>query len=212
MKKIASLSTIVLVALASIFASKATAQALTFQDFLAQFPSASLPYEFNAEQLQGQIEGKASKIAPLGWEYYQFLPELERSAAFSNMPVHPQPVASFETDGHYAVLYNIARGAGRSKTYSISVFGKDGAYVGTHFVAGVNAQTLTTVKINEFLTAAVTEYKLNWVKLAEGKKVVNGITFSEAQEFELTSSGNPDQVEWVSRKQENTVFDMAKMK
>jgi hypothetical protein len=212
MKNFTSFSSIILVAFASLFASNTSAQALTFQDFLAQFPKAELPYEFNADQLQGQIEGKAAKTATLGWEYYQFLPELERSAEFSNMPVHPQPVASFETNEHYAVVYNIARGVGRGKTYSISVFNKQGAHIGTHFVAGVNTQTMTTVKINETLTAAVTEYKLNWVKLAEGKKVINGITFSEAQDIQLTTTGNPDQVEWATRNPENTVFDIAKMK
>lgn len=208
MNKIAALTTIILLALTSL----ATAQAPSFQDFLAQFPKAALPYAFSTEQLQGQIEGKGAKANALSWEYYEFLPELERSAEFSSMPVHPQPVASFETEKFHAVLYNIARGIGRSKTYSISVFTKDGQYVGTHFVAGVNAQTLTTAVINEELKADVKEYKLNWVKLAEGKKVINGVTFTEGQEFELTTFGNPDQIEWVSRKVENTAFDMAKMK
>ncbi|MBK8193667.1 MAG: hypothetical protein IPK76_10840 [Lewinellaceae bacterium] len=126
MKKTTALPTILIV-LASLFAFNANAQdEATFQDFLAQFPSATLPYNFNAQELQGQLENRtAAKAKRLGWEFYQFLPELERSAQFSSMPVYPEPVAKFETEKNIAVLYNIARGFSRgTKTYSISVFDK----------------------------------------------------------------------------------------
>ena len=71
----------------------------TFQDFLAQFPKAGLPYAFRAEDLQAQMEKRTT--APVGqrltWEYYHFLPMLEESARHNRMPVYPEAVAAFET-------------------------------------------------------------------------------------------------------------------
>ena len=153
-----------LLTLASFVTLNAQDATPTFQEFLAQFPKASLPYSFDAQDLKGQLEARpATKAARLGWEFYQYLPELERSASYSNMPVCPEPVASFETKEYIAVLYNIARGFSRgTKTYSISVFNKQGEYLGTHFVAGVNPETLTVATINEALIANVNEYKVNW--------------------------------------------------
>ena len=206
-----------LLALASIVTLNAQDTTPTFQEFLAQFPKASLPFTFKAEDLQGQLETRpATKFARLGWEFYQFLPELERSASFSNMPVCPEPVAAFETEEYTAVLYNVARGLSRgTKTYSISVFGKDGEYVGTHFVAGVNPETMTVATINETLNASVHQYKVNWEKNYRenghiGNKVT-GLTLVETLSVELTTSGNPDQIEWTSLDM-NTSADIAKNK
>jgi hypothetical protein len=176
----------------------------SFQDFLAQFPKASLPYTFSAQSLQAQIETRpVAKAAPLNWDFYNFLPELERSAAFSSMPVHPQPVAALETENYHAVIYNLARGLARgNKTYSISVFTKEGNYIGTHFVAGVNPEMLTAVTIDESLVANVTEYKISWAKdYRENGHIGNNITglnFVEAGSFGLASAGNPDQIQWAT--------------
>lgn len=207
-----------LLALASFVTLNAQDATPTFQDFLAQFPKASLPYTFNAQDLQGQLETRpAAKVARLGWEYYQFLPELERSASFSNMPVCPEPVASFETKEYTAVLYNIARGFSRgTKTYSISVFTKAGEYLGTHFVAGVNPETMTVATINETLSASVNQYKVNWENNYRengyiGNKVT-GLTLVETATLELTTAGNPDQIEWASRTLNASSADIAKIK
>ncbi len=220
MKKTTALPTILIV-LASLFAFNANAQdEATFQDFLAQFPSATLPYNFNAQELQGQLENRtAAKAKRLGWEFYQFLPELERSAQFSSMPVYPEPVAKFETETNIAVLYNIARGFSRgTKTYSISVFDKKGNYIGSHFIAGVNPNTLTSATIDENLNADVKEFKVNWANDyrefgAQGNQVT-GLTLLEMQTLELIMPGNPDQIEWASRTipQQDASADLAKMK
>lgn len=206
-----------LLAIASFVTLNAQDATPTFQDFLAQFPKAALPYTFNAEDLQAQLEIRpAAKVARLGWEYYQFLPELERSASYSNMPVCPEPVAAFETKEYHAVLYNIARGFSRgTKTYSISVFTKKGEYVGTHFVAGVNPETLTVATISESLNAKVNEYKVTWENNYRenghiGNKV-SGLTLVENATIVLTTTGNPDRIEWTSRGI-NTSADVAKIK
>ena len=220
MKKTTAIPTI-LIALASLFAFKATAQnAPSFQDFLAQFPTATLPYTFNTQDLQGQLETRtAAKAKRLGWEFYQFLPELERSAQFSSMPVYPEPVAKFETENNIAVLYNIARGLSRgTKTYSITIFDKQGNYIGTHFVAGANPNSITVATIAENLNADVKEYKVNWANDfrtfgAKDNQVIN-LELTESQTLDLVAPGNPDQVEWTSHitPQQDTTADLVKMK
>jgi hypothetical protein len=170
----------------------------TFKQFIEQFPKATLPYSIGAETLQAQLENSvAQKPVRLSWEYYQFLPELDRSAAYSNMPVHPEPVAAFETERYTAVLYNLARGRSRNaKSYSISVYTKEGRYVGTHFVAGVNAYALTSVTIDEMLAADVNEYKVLWNKNSAAENKVAGLNMVETGRFPLTFAGNPDQILW----------------
>lgn len=176
---------------ASLFTLNLNGQTPSFQDFLAQFPAASLPYSLDAQSLQAKINGTAAgeKAKRMGWEYYEFLPELERSAEFSGMPVHPEPVAKFENNEYYAVLYNIARGFSKgTKTYSISLFDKQGAYISTHFVAGVNANEITAVMIDDQLKATVSLFRAN-----AGATLVQRAT----QSFDLFMEGNPDQVEWA---------------
>ncbi len=177
---------------ASFFAMNLNGQTPSFQDFLAQFPTASLPYTLDAQNLQAKITGTAAteKAKRMSWEYYEFLPELERSAEFSGMPVHPEPVAKFENDQYFAVLYNLARGFSKgSKTYSISLFDKQGAYVSTHFVAGANANEITAVMIDAEMKATVSLFRLNEV----GQPTQQGV-----QSFDLFTEGNPDQLEWTA--------------
>ena len=196
MKNSILIPTLILV-FTSLFTMNGNAQTPSFQDFLAQFPSAALPYSLDVQSLQAKVTGTAAteKAKRMGWEYYEFLPELERSAEFSGMPVHPEPVAKFENDQYYAVLYNIARGFSKgAKTYSISLFDKQGAYVSTHFVAGVNANEITAVMIDDQMKATVSLFRAN-----AGTNLVPRAT----QSFNLFLEGNPDQVEWtVARVQE----------
>jgi DNA-binding helix-hairpin-helix protein with protein kinase domain len=188
------------------FAQNLSAQTPSFQDFLAQFPKAELPYAFKAEDLQATLENGATAKARnnrLGWEYYQFLPELERSAQYSNMPVYPEPVAVFETENNYAVLYNIARGVSKTnKTFSVTVFDKNGLHIATNFVAGVKLENLSTASINEQLQATVNAYKVEWALNVkengrEGNKIT-GLTLKNTAAIDLTAPGNPDQLDWTS--------------
>jgi hypothetical protein len=160
----------------------------TFADFLAQFPKASLPYTMTAQDLQEQIQPKPNtKVNRLGWDYYSFLPELERSAQYSNMPVYPEPVAVFETRGYYAVLYNLARGLSKgTKTYSITVYDLDGGYIGTQFIAGINAKEITAVRIEANLMATVEVLKIE----------KDGLRNYDKQTIDLLVPGNPDQLGW----------------
>lgn len=174
-----------------------------FTEFIAQFPKAELPYTFGTEELKGQLEinTAAAKAKRLGWQHYQFLPELERSAEYSNMPVYPEPVAAFETKEYTAVLYNIARGTGKgAKTYTISLFDRAGNHIATNFVAGADAKTLTAATIAADLKAEVTEYQVNWtLDLLENGREGNSVKNLEAkakQVIDLTIPGNPDQIDW----------------
>lgn len=183
-------------------ASNTTSNAPAFQDFLSQFPKATLPYTFSTDEMKAQVEKPAATRAKrLAWEFYQFLPELERSAQYSNMPVYPEPVASFETDQYFAVLYNIARGIGKGvKTYSITVYDKQGNYIGTNFVAGYNSKSITAATIDASLQAKVTEFEVNWEMNylengAEGNRIID-LKTKGSQTLDLTAPGNPDQLEW----------------
>lgn len=176
----------------------------TFQDFLAQFPKASLPYAFSAEDLQSQMQNRATapKAKRLAWEYYQFLPMLEESARYSRMPVYPEPVAAFETNDNYAVLYNTGRGFTKNyKSYHIAVFDKQGKHLATHFVAGVNTTTLTAASIDETLHAKIQAYQLNWAKDVqengtEGNSI-NGLTPAGKQSVNLTTGNAVEQLSWA---------------
>ena len=176
----------------------------TFQDFLAQFPKATLPYTFNADDLQAQMEKRATapKAKRLAWEYYQFLPMLEESARFSRMPVYPEPVAAFETKDYYAVLYNTGRGYTKNvKSYHIAVFDKAGNHLATHFVAGVNANTLTAATIDETLHAKVQAFQVNWAKDLQENGIdgntILSLTPAGKQIIELTTGGMVEQVNWA---------------
>jgi hypothetical protein len=114
----------------------ANAQESTFQDFLNQFPSLSLPYGIDAHTIQ---KTAGQKTKPLDWEYYKFLPVLESSAQFFGRPVCPQPVAQFETENNYVILYNLAIGRNQNQThYVVSVFTKEGQHIATNFIGGAN--------------------------------------------------------------------------
>ena len=181
MKNIAALPVLFLLGLFSL-----NAQTPSFEDFKAQFEQVSLPFSLSATDLQAQVENRAAHAKRLSWEFYQFLPELERSAQYSNMPVFPEPVAVFETEDNVAFLYNIARGLGKgSKSYSITVYDRFGNYIATNFVAGINHSTIASVSIDAALIATVKELDL-------------GSNIEGTQVIDLTAPGNPDQLEWSS--------------
>lgn len=184
----------------------------TFQDFLAQFPKASLPYAFEAEQLQAELSNNAArtKANRLGWEYYHFLPMLEEIASINRMPVHPEPVAAFETAQFYAVLYNTGRQYTHNlKSYHISVFDKAGNHLATHFVAGANAQSITEATILENLTADVQSYLVNWAKPyqkgANDGNIIVGLTPAGRQTVSLIEGNIVEQVRWAYKS--NNVAD-----
>ena len=160
-----------------------TVEASNFQSFLAQFPSANLPYCIDAESLTVT----QNQSAVLDWDFYQYLPELERSAAYSNTPVYPQPIVKFETEQYFAVLYNVVRGIGKNgKTLNVTVFDKNGNHIATNYVAGMNASSLISANITAALEAEVMEFMLDQVSLEmkhHGKINLN-----------LIVPGNPDEI------------------
>ncbi|MBK9338101.1 MAG: hypothetical protein IPM98_16760 [Lewinellaceae bacterium] len=177
----------------------------TFQDFLAQFPKANLPYAFEAEDMQVQLEKRtaAPKAQRLAWEYYHFLPMLEESARHNRMPVYPEAVAAFETNEYFAVLYNTGRAFTKNlKSYHISVYDKDGNHLATHFVAGANAGTITAAVIDETLNADVQAYEVNWAREFrngannDGNTVV-GLTPAGRRTIALTSGNAVEQLTWA---------------
>ena len=159
------------------------AQAPSFEDFKAQFAAATLPFSMTTETLIAQ-EASAAKAKRLGWDFYQFLPELERSAKASNMPVYPEPVAVFETEDRVAFLYNIARGLNKgAKSYAITLYDRQGAYIATNYVGGINAKYITSLSVDANLMASV-------------QQMDRSTEMVSAQMIDLSVPGNPDQLEW----------------
>ncbi len=158
-------------------------EASNFQSFLAQFPSTKLPYCIDAESLK-DMQNQADV---LDWDFYQYLPELERSAAYSNTPVYPQPIVKFETDQYFAVLYNVVRGIGKyGKTLNITVFDKNGNHIATNYVAGMNSNSLISANINAGLEAEVMEFMLD----QETQEMKNHGKVN----LNLLVPGNPDEI------------------
>ncbi len=175
-------------------------QKLTFQDFLQQFPKGNLPYSFNESDLQHQLDLRTGSIAPaekpqrLGWEYYEFLPDLEEIAGHSSMPIYPEPVISFETEKYYAVVYNTGRAfAQQYKTYNVALFSKEGKHQGTYCIAGVQPGVLTAATLDEQLHVTIKEYEVNWEKNVEQAGVkgnnVTGINLLKTKKVDLLTGG-----------------------
>lgn len=173
------------------FALSLNAQAPSFESFAGQFKKAALPFSICQEDMQSR-----NKAERLSWEYYQFLPELERSAQFHNMPVHPEPVAVLETENNYAFVCNLARGLGKNKSYCVVVYDRFGNYIATNFVAGSTATTLTTVTIDTELMAHVEQ--LDRATMLQGSQVID-----------LTAPGNPDQLDWSGIEMNGTASNVA---
>ncbi len=200
MKNLAIIPAFILALALSLTSNAQEIETPTFGEFIAQFPKTSLPYAFDAQVLAAKPAAKANR---LDWQFYQFLPELEHSAQFSNMPVYPEPVAAFETKEYIAVLYNVARGAGKnSKNYTISVFDHAGNHIATNFVAGINNKALTIATINANLKAEVKA-----IPMHEGGLDINE---AAAQQLDLTAPGNPDQLDWSAVSAKSNVSNLAK--
>ncbi len=176
----------------------------TFQDFLAQFPKAGLPYAFNMEEMQTQLEQHDASLKGkrLDWQYYQYLPMIEESARHNRMPVYPEAVAAFETNDYHAVLYNTGRGYTKNlKSYHISIFDKAGNHLATHFVAGANPSTITTAVIDATLHASVQVYRVHWATeyqrgANDGNSIVS-LAPAGKQTVQLTVGNMVEQVSWA---------------
>lgn len=166
------------------------AQEVSFQDFLSQFPKASLPFSLNERDVihSGQ-EGTAS--ARLDWAFFEFLPELEASAQFSRMVVYPEPIARFETGHNHAVLYNLARGLNKnSKFFTISVYDKHGTHLGTHYVGGIQGTRLHTFTIQEDLKALVRIFEGPGSGNQPAQPSIQSLRSAGQQMVELLAPGN----------------------
>jgi hypothetical protein len=163
-------NTFALIAALLLTATVSFAQTATFESFLQQFPKAELPYSLGEGDLRNHLESRATnapvaKAKRLAWEYYEFIPTLEADARENRMPVYPEPIAQLETSTHYAVIFNTGRSFARQyKTYNVAVFTKDGQFVSSRCIAGVNPTALASATIDEDLNITIKEYRVEWTK------------------------------------------------
>jgi hypothetical protein len=140
------------------------AQDAHFKAFLQEFPKGNLPYVIEENNLRHHLEVRPTEqLKRLSWEYYEMLPDLEENMRNTSMPVYPEPVVYFETESHYAVVYNTGRKFARQfKTYNIAVFDKAGHYVASRCIAGVNPTALAAAIITPDLQVTIREYRVEW--------------------------------------------------
>lgn len=183
------------IAAMTFLAAPAPAQTVSFDQFLQQFPAATLPFSIDADALQADLSNnEPSQVARLDWAYFEFLPELENNAQFCRMPVYPEPVARFETDKYHAVLYNLARGASKgSKFYTISVFDKEGTHLGTHYIGGITNKQMNAFSISTDLIATVNSFSM---AVAKGETAAPAGT----QTIQLAAPGNPNELGFAAGK------------
>lgn len=200
---------VIIIITALFFTIAANAQSVTFENFLQQFPKATLPFTLGEQDLRGQLESRASnqpvsKAKRLGWEYYDFLPTLEEDARENRMPVYPEPIASLETEKYYAVIYNTGRNFARQyKTYNVAVFDKEGNFVSSRCIAGVNPTALAAATIDENLQVTIKEYSVNWEKDystngIEGNTIIN-LTPTSVRTVNATAATKADNEDWKNQ-------------
>jgi hypothetical protein len=146
--------------------AQSTGSAVTFQEFIAQFPKASLPYTMTEQSLHAELaQGGSPMKSRLDVRYFDFLPTLADMASRDNTPVSAQPIAAFETETHFAVLFNTGRKFARQfKTYHLTVFDKQGNYVASRCIGGVNSTNMAAFDIDTDLLVTVRTYRLDWLK------------------------------------------------
>jgi hypothetical protein len=148
----------------------------SFEDFLKQFPTQTLPYALDEKTLQARLELEIVRqndyenyVAPtrqrLSWEYFKFLPYLKESSMFSRNPVTAEPVAAFKTDQYHAVIYITGRGFSRNYgEYCVTVFNKKGKHIATNATGSVNPTTLISFDLDKNLRATTKTWQVNWEK------------------------------------------------
>ncbi len=146
--------------------AQSTDTTVTFQEFIAQFPVAQLPYQIGEEALRSEVQQGGTPMARrLAVEYFDFLPVLDEMARRDNMAVSAQPVAAFSTPTHIAVLYNTGRKYARQyKTYHLTVFDRQGNLVASRCLGGVNATNMTAFDLDAQLQVTARAYRLDWMK------------------------------------------------
>jgi|1048.fasta_scaffold01859_3 hypothetical protein len=209
--------------LVSLFTLAASAQNASFEEFLSQFPKASLPYSLSQEALRSQLEQRAGnqpveRPKLLEWQFYEFLPALEEDARTNRMPVYPEPVVALENETHYAVIYNTGRNFARQyKTYNIAVFEKNGKLVATRCIGGVNPVMLATAHINKDFIITIEEFSINWAKNysthgIEGNSIL-GLTRINTRIVKATASVDQPSENWRNNPEQletNTLPEAAK--
>lgn len=216
MKKVTLLQLLLFAGASVLFTTTSNAQNVagaqaTFQEFLKQFPAGQLPYSFGEQDLRTQLETRAGgeKTKRLAWEFYEFLPDLEENVRTNRMPVYPEPVVYFETKQYYAVVYNTGRKFARQfKTYNIAVFDKQGKYIASRCIAGVNPTALAAATIDEHLQVTIKEYSINWEKDymtngLDGNNII-GLTPTTTRTLDATTSTKNGIEEWNYRPAEIT--------
>ncbi len=184
-----------------------------FKQFLRQFPESSLPYTISAEQMLNHLNAAIKAEQNVGDSEYaavgksrvrlqddgNFL-EGTRRAMFSRSPSYNEPVAQFETTGHYALVYREtdAFSLGNQAFY-VAVFDKTGKRISESLLAFIGISVIQSCSIDADLNATFRTHKINW-KLdydehGPENNEITGLTLESAETLDLTLPQAEEEVE-----------------
>ncbi len=236
MKKLVQFPTLLLTALSVIVLSsfylkqdktlKNEAGGEEFAAFLKLFPKGQLPYAITQEDLKKDLlkltEGESKsydKKAPkvkIDYRQHKFLPLIAESR-FSRIPISAEPVISFETEKHIAVVYNIGRGYS-NKNYAITVFNKKGEHISSYYMASARTSSMQTASITPDLTMTTNKYDIKWQNEVAEKGLkgnsISNLVLTQTDTVDLTQKSKVHEIEVKPpsvkplQKEEKAVWEM----
>jgi hypothetical protein len=195
-----------------------------FSAFLKLFPKGQLPYTITQEDLKkelskltkGESKSYDKKTVKIDYRQHKFLPLIAESR-FSRIPISAEPIISFETEKHIAVIYNIGRGYS-NKNYAITVFNKKGEHISSYYMASARTSSMQTASIKPDLTMTVNKYDIKWQnevaeKGLKGNTITN-LVLTQTDTVDLTQKSNVHEIEKTTpsvktlQKEEKAVWEM----
>ena len=234
MKKLVLFPTLLLTALSVILLSsfylkqdktlKNEAGGEEFAAFLKLFPKGQLPYAITQEDLKkdlskltkGESNSYDKKAVKIDYRQHKFLPLIAESR-FSRIPISAEPVISFETEKHIAVIYNMGRGYS-NKNYAVTVFNKKGEHISSYYMASARTSYMQTASITPDLAMTTNKYDIKWQNDVAEKglkgNTISNLILTQTDTVDLTQKSKVHEIEVkppsvkTLQKEEKAVWEM----
>ena len=234
MKKLVLFPTLLLTALSVILLSsfylkqdktlKNEAGGEEFAAFLKLFPKGQLPYAITQEDLKkdlskltkGESNSYDKKAVKIDYRQHKFLPLIAESR-FSRIPISAEPVISFETEKHIAVIYNMGRGYS-NKNYAVTVFNKKGEHISSYYMASARTSYMQTASITPDLAMTTNKYDIKWQNNVAEKglkgNTISNLILTQTDTVDLTQKSKVHEIEVkppsvkTLQKEEKAVWEM----
>ena len=195
-----------------------------FAAFLKLFPKGQLPYAITQEDLKkdllklskGESNNYDKKAVKIDYRQQKFLPLIAESR-FSRIPISAEPVISFETEKHIAVIYNMGRGYS-NKNYAVTVFNKKGEHISSYYMASARTSYMQTASITPDLAMTTNKYDIKWQNDVAEKglkgNTISNLILTQTDTVDLTQKSNVHEIEVkppsvkTLQKEEKAVWEM----